>query len=100
MTGELVGSTEDLNDETGRSWRDLEWHEDLPEPWERCYYTEIDRHVQWFYTEAAADRYIERNRHKLERPWTYVTSLRINHEMRKVRALLLALAEVVGGDHE
>lgn len=49
--------------------------------------------VATFFTEKAADRYIEENRHNLNAPYTFVSSAHRNEEMQAVMHLLLNFDE-------
>lgn len=55
----------------------------------RTAFIEIDETVTLCFTKEAAERYIERNRHNLRKPFVYVDSLYRNPEMIAVRQMLL-----------
>lgn len=66
---------------------------EVPEEWTRVGYVDRWEFVQPFFTEAAANAYIEANRHNLTDPRTYVYSGHRNPEWREVRDLLLRTPE-------
>jgi hypothetical protein len=60
--------------------------------WERLGYVDVDRFVTACFTEAAAQAYIDANRHNLHEPFIYAESLYRNREMIAVRHALLDAA--------
>lgn len=60
--------------------------------WERVGYVDVDRFVTACFTEAAAQAYIDGNRHNLHEPFTYADSLYRNREMIAIRHALLDVA--------
>lgn len=56
-------------------------------------YKESNRYVQTFFTEKAAERYIEENAHNLRSPFSYAASTYRNKEMVNIREFLLKLTE-------
>ena len=58
-------------------------------------YRDIWESVQPFFSQKAADRYIERNRHNLTEPRVYIYSAYRNEEWQAVRDVLLKIEEGV-----
>ena len=70
---------------------DDEWQlkeEDLE--WRKVYYVDRWETVQMFFTEKAANEFMENNRHRHGEMRTYVDSLYRNDEMRYLRDLLVS----------
>lgn len=59
-----------------------------PENWTRTGYVEKKKFVTACFTRAAAENYIQRNRHNLKKPFVYVESMYRNFEMIEVREFL------------
>ena len=66
--------------------------EDIPNQWQKCYYFDKWKTVQSFFTEKAAQQYVDscyyRHRGKLR---VYADSLYRNHEMKMIRDYILNL---------
>lgn len=67
--------------------------EDEPDFWTRTHYVDTWESVQPFFSRAAAEAYILRNRHNLCAPRIEVDSAYRNEEWQLVRALLQALQD-------
>lgn len=72
---------------------DLQYEEEL-NPNERVcyqkyYYKMLPKFVSPFFTEKAAQEFIDRNKHNLSNPYIYVHSLWNNSEMKSIRDNLL-----------
>lgn len=65
---------------------------DIDDCWDKVGYIEEDKTVQSFFTEKAAQDFIDRNKHRYEgKPSIYVESLYRNPEMRLIRDFILSL---------
>ena len=87
-TGEERDALEAKYQETG----------DEPEGWHRTGYADEWRFVQPFFTRAAAERYIEENRHRLKDPRVFVDSAYRNKEWQAVETHLRGLIAGPVGD--
>jgi hypothetical protein len=70
---------------------------DVPEEWHRTGFLDTWEFVSAFFTEAAAQRYIDENKHNLKEPRVYVESGYRNKEWEVARGLLTANARRSGG---
>lgn len=90
--GKYVWMTEDGDAEADADEaKELDAKEENGDPtpgWERVGYIDRWEFVQPFFTMAAAERYIDENRHNLTDPRIYVDSAHINREWIEVRKLL------------
>ena len=84
----------DANDDQIQKVKEYyEEHGEEPEGWVRTGYVDIWEMVQHFFSQKAADEYIERNRHNMTDPRVYVGSARRNNEWQAVRSVLLDLQD-------
>ena len=66
-----------------------------PAGYRRICYIDTWEFVQPFFTKAAAERYIEENRHRMKDPRVYVDSAYRNKEWQAVRSLLPSMAKAL-----
>lgn len=66
--------------------------DDIPEGWIRTSYVDTWEFVMPFFTEAAADRYVRENAHRLGEARVFVDSAYRNPEWQAIREYLMALA--------
>ncbi len=64
-----------------------------PQEWEPVHYEEINEFKSVFFTRAAAEEYIERNKHNLRLPFIDVDSAYRNQEIIDIRAALIEAAK-------
>ena len=67
-------------------------HGETPEGWECTGYIDTYETVQSFFSEKAAQRFIEARKHNLKNPRIYVDSAYHNPEWKAIRAFLLELS--------
>ena len=63
---------------------------------EKVYYLDIEVNVQPFFTEKAAQRYINSNKHNLTKPYIYVECAYRNYEWQLIREFLMGLEKQDG----
>lgn len=92
-----VDTQNDFSEADDRQHRILERMEERGRdtgPWERLGYVDVDRFVTACFTEAAAQSYIDANRHNLTKPFVFAASLYRNREMIAIRHHLMDATHV------
>lgn len=64
----------------------------IPKKYERIHCIEMDEWVQPFFTEAAAQQYIDNNGHNLHKPFIYAEGSYRNPEWQAIRNFCIGLA--------